>query len=1049
MDKQGRTAEELFGAAFELAPEQRSAFLARACEESPELRRLVDDLLAEHARTRGLADHLATAKSSSSNDSTLLSPPSAGLPGGTTLGRYIILEPLGAGGMGIVYRARDERLERTVAIKILAPGLLTGAEARNSFRKEALALAKLSHPHIAAVYDVGEQDGTDFLVMECIRGETLAARLRNGPLTVKEATSIVQQILSALEEAHEHGVVHRDLKPANVMLTTKVQVKVLDFGLAKLLAAQPGNAATVAAETAMLAGTPPYMSPEQAQGKPVDVRSDLWTLGVIYYELLTGQRPFQGEGTLAVLHAILYDREKPLRELRPEASLRCEQIVSRLLQKNRDLRYATAADVARDLEDVLSEFSAITVPALPAKPRWRWFAASAALLLLVLALGGWWYHGWSRRQWARNEAIPQAQRLLEENRSLAAFLLLQQAQRYLPDDPQLKQMLKADAQIATINSQPSGATIEIADYSATTPEWHSLGATPLANAIVPKGYFRWRILRGGQPPIILAPATGETMNFDLDALANAPKGMIPVPASSDWQDSISFIGWVGPYKLPAYDADQYEVTNRQYQDFVDAGGYEKEQYWLHPFAESGRPLSWSEGIARLHDSSGRPGPATWVAGHYPAAQGDYPVSGVSWYEAEAYAAFASKTLPVLGQWFQLAPPNLGQYIVPASNISTSALAPVGKYPGVGPYGTYDMAGNVREWVANLVDGDRRFILGGAWTSLAYLYSSPEALPPFDRSPENGFRCVRNKAPIPADAAGEIRPVTRDFATFKPATDAVFHAYELLYAYPESAPLNPKLEGVVTETEDWREEKVSFDTAYRGERMNAYLFLPKHVQPPFQTVLFSPSARVVFLAGSDDGRALGDLKFVDYIIQSGRAVMYPIYEGTYERKIKFYLPSASQSIELTIDHYKDAARSLDYLATRPDIDSTRLAYLGVSMGAASGVIAGELLQDRLKTLLLLDGGYFLDPPPAGGDQADFAPRVKIPVLMVNGRYDFTFSLDKAQNPLFRMLGTPEADKRHVVLESPHDVTEQRPQLLQAVLPWLDQYLGRVRMQHSGH
>jgi eukaryotic-like serine/threonine-protein kinase len=172
------------------------------------------------------------------------------------------------------------------------------------------------------------------------------------------------------------------------------------------------------------------------------------------------------------------------------------------------------------------------------------------------------------------------------------------------------------------------------------------------------------------------------------------------------------------------------------------------------------------------------------------------------------------------------------------------------------------------------------------------------------------------------------------------------------------------------------------------------------------------------------------------------VMYPIYEDTYERRVLYSLPGGAQNLQLTTDWYKDGARSLDYLATRKDIDSSKVAYVGVSMGSAQGVISSALMQDRLKTAVLLDGGFFLDNPPPGGDQADFAARVKIPVLMVNGRYDFTFPLDKAQNPLFEMLGTPAQDKRHVVLESPHDVTEQRPQLIKAVLDWLDHYLGRV-------
>jgi dienelactone hydrolase len=280
---------------------------------------------------------------------------------------------------------------------------------------------------------------------------------------------------------------------------------------------------------------------------------------------------------------------------------------------------------------------------------------------------------------------------------------------------------------------------------------------------------------------------------------------------------------------------------------------------------------------------------------------------------------------------------------------------------------------------------------------------------------------------------------RDFSKYKPVSDDVFRAYQLLYAYPQS-PLNAKVEGVVKETTDWREEKVTFDAAYNGERMAAYLFLPKTVRPPYQTVLFFPSARVFFLP--DDSRELGDIKFFDYILQSGRAVVYPIYEDTYERRSEHRFPGGDQDFSLTADWYKDAARTLDYLATRSDIDDTRLAYMGVSMGSADGVIFATLLQNRLRTAVFLDGGYFLQKPTRGADQADFVPRMKKPVLMVNGRYDFTFPVDKAQNPFFQMLGTPAADKRHVILDTPHDVTERRGQLVKEVLGWLDRYLGRV-------
>jgi eukaryotic-like serine/threonine-protein kinase len=962
--------------------------------------------------------------------------PRRSLPPGTRLGRYSILEPLGSGGMGVVYRAHDEKLEREVAIKTLAPGVFAGDQAREHFRREALALAKLNHPNIAAVYDVGQQDGLDYIVMECVPGQSLAAKLSGGALTVRESTTIVLQVAEALEEAHRQGVIHRDLKPANVLITPRGNAKVLDFGLAKLFASS--DATLSMAETQGILGTPLYMSPEQASGQKVDARTDLWSLGVLYYQCLTGQVPFNADSNLAVLRAITESPLRSVRELRPDIPSQAASIVDRALQKSPAERYQTSAAIGADASSLLAQLSGAS--ALPA-PRPRkplvWIAAALALVLIALS-GVWLYQRAAQRRWARDEAIPQITQLLNARTPLAAFQLLDKARRYLPSDPALQSIADEYSESVSITSDPSGAQVEFKDYLTPNAEWKSLGITPLTNIRIPNGYFRWRVSKPGLGSIESAPETNSSMNFSLTETLKSPPGMVFDPGGS-WGTYVGFIGWLGPYKLPPFYIDRYEVTNRDYQKFVDSGGYLKAQYWPASFQQNGHTLTWADGMAQFRDSTGRPGPSTWTGGHYPDGQADFPVAGVSWFEASAYAAFAGKSLPALGQWYQAAPPDEEDYTVQFSNITTGAAAAVGTYKGIGPYGTYDTAGNVREWTANTVDNDLRFILGGSWKSPAYLYADPEALSPFDRAEGNGFRCVRNTAPLPENASRPFHLVGRDFTKFKPVNDDVFRAYQLLYAYPNT-PLNAKVEGVVKETADWREEKVSFNTAYNGDRMAAYLFLPKRVRPPYQTVLFFPSARVMLLP--PDSSELGDTKFFDYIVQSGRAVMYPIYEDTYERRIKYSLPGGAQNVNLTTDWYKDAARSMDYLNTRSDIDSSRVGYLGVSMGSAYGVIYTTLLQDRLKAAIFLDGGYFLQPTPPGGDQADFAPRMKEPVLMVNGRYDYTFPVDKAQDPMFQMLGTPAADKSHVILDTPHDVTEQRPLLVKAVLDWLDRYLGRV-------
>jgi eukaryotic-like serine/threonine-protein kinase len=963
-----------------------------------------------------------------------------GLRSGSKLGPYEIVGLIGSGGMGIVYRARDQRLERDVAIKTFPRNLQADEAVRRRFRREALALAKLNHPNIASVYDVGEQNGTEYLVMEYVAGQPLSERLKSGGIPANEALSLAQDIAQALEEAHEQGIVHRDLKPANIIVTAKGHAKVLDFGLAKLLIEDLAKDATQSVgDTIGPVGTPYYMSPEQADCKDIDDRTDLWSLGVVLYESLTAKRPFTGTGTVGVLRAIVAQPLTPVRELRPDIPPEVEHIITRALEKDASKRYQSAAEMSQEISTALLQTAALALPPAPRVVRLplRYVVPVAVLVAVMLAFAVWLYRRSDQREWARNQAIPEITKLRDDHMSLAAFLLLKKAQLYLPGDARLQQIAEQSTESVSVESSPAGATVQIKDYLSPGNAWFPLGITPLKNIRVPSGYFRWRISKPGVGEYISAPIMEREMNFALDAQMATPAGMSRVPGGV-WSDFIGFVGLVGPYQLPPYFIDRYEVTNRQYQEFVDSGGYQNRKYWTNKFVGNGHELTWDAAMAIFRDSTGRAGPSTWVAGHYPEGQADYPVSGLSWYEASAYAEFVEKSLPAFAQWYATASIDESNYIVQTSNISLSKPAPVGTFKGLGPYGTYDMAGNVREWVQNDAGDGTKFILGGAWNSQTYLYADPQALSPFDRSPENGFRCVRNTSSLPPEVTAPVKGFARDFSKHKPARDDVYRAYLPLYSY-DNTPLNAKVQGMVQDTTDWREEKVSYNTAYNNESMAAYLFVPKNVRPPYQTVVFSPSARVLDLHNSAD---LGDVKFFDYIVQSGRAVLYPVFYGTYERQGKTTYVGAAQTLAYFANRSKDLGRSLDYLATRPDIDKNRIAYLGVSMGSAEGVIYTTIAQSRLKTAIFLDGGYFLDQPPAGGDQADFAPRLKIPVLMVNGRDDYVFSLERSQKPLFQMLGAPDAEKRHVVLDTPHDVTEDRPKLVDAVLRWLDAKLGRV-------
>jgi serine/threonine protein kinase len=316
---------------------------------------------------------------------------------GKRLGPYEILAAIGAGGMGEVYRAKDTRLNRIVAIKVLPSHLADSPELRERFEREARTIASLNHPHICTLYDVGHQDGTDYLVMEHLEGDTLAQRLLKGPLPLDQVLQYAIEITDALDKAHRKGVTHRDLKPGNIMLT-KSGSKLLDFGLAKLKQeVAPANVQLSQLPTAnepltaqgMLVGTLQYMAPEQLEGKQVDSRTDIFAFGTVIYEMATGQRAFQGKSQASVIAKILETDPPPISSLQPMTPPALDRVVKRCLAKEPDERWQSANDLANELKWIAEggSLAGMAAPVMPQRKNREPLAWTVAAFLLVGFLG--------------------------------------------------------------------------------------------------------------------------------------------------------------------------------------------------------------------------------------------------------------------------------------------------------------------------------------------------------------------------------------------------------------------------------------------------------------------------------------------------------------------------------------------------------------------------------------------------------------------------------------------------------------------------------------
>jgi len=948
--------------------------------------------------------------------------------------RYRIERELGAGGMATVYLAHDLKHDRQVAVKVLRSELarsLTGER----FLREIRVTARLNHPHILSLLDSGEAENGEFLyyVMPVVTGESLRDRLsRTGALPVGDAIRLATDVTEALAHAHALGVVHRDIKPDNVLLSGGHAV-VVDFGIAKAVGAAHDTAALTTEGTSV--GTPIYMAPEQASGEAeVDHRADLYAVGAMLFEMLAGAAPFEG-----ALQKILMEK---LAKPAPSVGPRCPaapapvvRLVARCLERDPALRPQSA-------EALVEELRALAAPAASPRSRGRTALIAGAAVVIVVAAAALFVRE-RRGRWVHDTAVPTIKQLIEADQLDSAYAIAMEAEARAPGDSLLAPLWGDISQTQTFLSEPSGATVTRAPVSDTTV-WTSVGTTPTGDLRIPNNAWYYRYAKTGYRTVTVLGARlgGSYVPIPSPVLlrkaTDPDSDMVPIRGGR-LAGTMYGLSASDTFELADFLMDAREVTNRQYEAFVRAGGYADRRWWDTTAVRDGRPTAWETAMAAFVDRTGQTGPSTWEGGAPPRDAADLPVGGVSWYEARAFARWAGKELPTVYEWNAAAIPEAARWVVPHGRYESTGPVRGGDARGVSPRGVYDLAGNVREWTVNPRERGSRYILGGGWSDPAYLFSEIYTQPEFDRSAINGIRLVKRLG-VGKDLSAASSPIpglVRDYTRASPVDDGSFRSLLAMYDY-DNTPLNARIESRDTTPEDWVREDVTFDAPSGGTRMAAVLFLPKRARPPYQTIVAWPASDAFLLPGP---QAIS-LWFVDYLVRGGRAVLYPIFEHTYGRGERWLgdVPDATIAHrDQMVRWATEMRRSIDYAVTRADIDSARLGYVGYSWGARLGGVM-LAVEPRLKAAVLNVPGLRMTALRPEEDPVNFLPRIRIPVLMLSGRYDSVFPFELSQKPFFMLLGTPAADKRHIVFEGGHFLP--RTELVAESFKWFDRYLGPV-------
>lgn len=653
--------------------------------------------------------------------------------------------------------------------------------------------------------------------------------------------------------------------------------------------------------------------------------------------------------------------------------------------------------------------------------------------------------------WVNNFMLPQVQDFISKDDNVAAWLTSSRINSFAPFFSTISGEDENISALASIRTQQDGVSVSWKAYGQVD-DWRFLGKTPLKPTRLPRGILKFKLEKEGYETTYFS-SSNPSLKFynspfdpgwnlepiNLQPQGSVPNGMIYIQGGN-FVPALTGSG-VDPVFLHPFYIDKFEVTNKDYKEFLDAGGYSNSQYWVEmDFIKDGIALSFEEAKKMMVDSTGMTGPAGWEVGTYLQGTENYPVTGISWYEALAFARYKGNILPPMYHWAKAAfPPDeivspISPKLLKRANFSKEKITNVGQ--GEGAYGTFDMAGNAKEWVWNIFGG-RGLTLGGAFDEPTYLASQTAPEPRMNRSLKNGFRTVRLINPRDLNPFGDPieTQAPRDLSYYKPMSEEVFNVYARSYQVSSSRPKHTEV--YIDDSHPvWIKEKISLDVGYNNETMDVLIFKPKNSFGPSSPVIIHPGANYYTTPPEIDDVNPGEFS-LDFLIKSGKTLVWPAWKGSLNR-----MPENRSSNEDTLRQFRsqfiawvdDTDKTLDYLETRSDIDSNNIFYLGMSYGALFNTHT-LLFEDRYKGAILYVGGAFPTYPPLV-DGINHLPRIKTPFLMLNGEQDYLVP-KSAANFFFQSTGTPSEDKKIIFYDSGHWPLP-RNQMIKETLSFIDQY-----------